>query len=420
MKLDPSKVVRAALNMAVLAAAFAGATAHAVPYALSADGNAVVRIISQKAAPTLNTALVSSAYPGWTVNNNPAVGGSFATSTYTAGWAGGAGGATFKGSYSQTNAVSTGKQLNYIQIIHTNDPLGGATSPYLDPQPNDDTLPFYWTNAEASGFGTSKTVSFSDFSKRDPASLSTINPITWMADLYPVEYDGATTVNVGNGVQWGWTMNKATVGSASGTFNGPSPTCPPAACSGIGTNAISWGTGSPGGLSFTGSAFAPTVGDLFKIGTLNYTNGATAVGSALDGISLDIALGFDNVSDLNFVYRAGMSINNTPNTSDPIASADFVKFSAGSFGASFNVVEGASASADLMARLTPVLMLTPGMVGDKNPFEVPDALSFIGYNLELVALANPSAGGFVTDIPLPGSLPLLLIALAAVRLSRRK
>ena len=38
--------------------------------------------------------------------------------------------------------------FNYVQTIRTNIPIGNATSPYDDPQPADDNLPFYWTNNE--------------------------------------------------------------------------------------------------------------------------------------------------------------------------------------------------------------------------------------------------------------------------------
>jgi RHS repeat-associated protein len=41
--------------------------------------------------------------------------------------------------------------FNFVQTIRTNKPLGGARSPYNDPQPPDDNLPFYWTNAELPG-----------------------------------------------------------------------------------------------------------------------------------------------------------------------------------------------------------------------------------------------------------------------------
>ena len=36
--------------------------------------------------------------------------------------------------------------LNWIQTIRTNRPNGNASSPYNDPQPSDDELPFYYTN----------------------------------------------------------------------------------------------------------------------------------------------------------------------------------------------------------------------------------------------------------------------------------
>ena len=392
-------------------------TASAVPFALSPDGNAVVRITPQTSAPALDTSLVTTAYPGWTVTNGAADGGSFTTSTYTAGWSGGGGGAQFAGSYSQTKSVGAGAQLNYIQIVDSNVSIARETYPLIDPIPNDDTLPFYFTNSEVASRSTTKSASFSDFSRRDAASLSSTNPITWSANLYPVVYDRATTVVVGNGVQWGWTMKPATVGSAAATFNSPSPTCPPATCSGIGTSSIAWGTGSPGGMSFSGDSFAPKVGDPFKLGTLRYTNGATFVGSALDGISLDIALGFDNVPERNFIYHAGLTITNTPNTDDPIASADFVTFATGGFSDSFHVLEGASATADLMAKLTPMFSITPSSIVDKDPFTNPGALAFLGYDLQLVAFANPSGGGFVTGVPSPGTFALFLIGLVALQMA---
>ena len=72
------------------------------------------------------------------------------------------------------------------------------------------------------------------------ASLSSTDPITWNASLYPVIQEVGNVIKVGNGVKRGWDMKPATVGSASGTFKAPSPTCPPATCSGIGASSVNW------------------------------------------------------------------------------------------------------------------------------------------------------------------------------------
>lgn len=413
-----SRFLRSPLAALVLCSAVS--LAWSADYAIAPDGNAVVRVTASGALTSagFDASLVTSAYPGWTVTKAAAAaGGAIAQTTYQAGWENGGGGAKFEADYLQTNSVAAGKQLHYLQVITTNDPLNGAVSPYIDPQPNDDNLPFYWTTGEVAGKSTSKTVHFSDFSKRDPATLSTTNPITWDANLYQVEYDGANAVTVRDGVSWGWTMKPATVGSASGIFSGPAPTCPPATCSGLGTDTINWGIGQPGGLSFQGAAFAPVVGDAFKIGTLFYINGATQAGSSIDGIDLDIALAFDNVAEANLSYHSRLAITNTPNTDDPLASADFVYFSVGGFPYSFNVLEGALASVDVMAKLTPQLAVVPAGIGaadaDKNPGGVLNP-GIAGFDVTLVGFANPSGGGFLQPIPEPSTWLLFMLGLGGL------
>lgn len=111
---------------------------------------------------------------------------------------------------------------------------------------------------------------------------------------------------------------------ATATFNTPSRYLPTSDVFRYRNEFNLMGHWQPRRTSFTG-VLRPQGRRPFKLGTLSYKNGATTVGSALDGITLDIALGFANVPELNFVYHAGLSINNTPNTADPIASADFVK-----------------------------------------------------------------------------------------------
>src|SRR5687768_18274631 len=97
----------------------------------------------------------------------------------------------------------------------------------------------------------------------------------------------------------------ADAGTSTGTFLDPTPSCPPATCSGIGTNSFSWGEAeSPGNtagsLSFSAGSFAPAPGETFKLGTLTYHNGATASGTEVSSVGLDIALSFNDVPQNNF------------------------------------------------------------------------------------------------------------------------
>jgi len=95
--------------------------------------------------------------------------------------------------------------LNFIQMVDTNRPLGGATSPYIDPRPNDDTEPFYWTDAEAAAERNAAgngTLAFRDTSSRScNTHPATIN---WRGTLLVAQEVNATTVNVYDGVNWGW------------------------------------------------------------------------------------------------------------------------------------------------------------------------------------------------------------------------
>jgi len=69
--------------------------------------------------------------------------------------------------------------LQFIQMVSTSAPLNGTTTPYIDPRPNDDTYPFYWTSAEIGSHRNSMagSISFSDFSQRTLGHPP--NLITW-------------------------------------------------------------------------------------------------------------------------------------------------------------------------------------------------------------------------------------------------
>ena len=69
----------------------------------------------------------------------------------------------------------------YIQTITTNAPLGGAISPYNDPQPGDDNKPFYYTDAELTG---QQNINGQDLDFYDrPTRSASANGTTWNGEL---------------------------------------------------------------------------------------------------------------------------------------------------------------------------------------------------------------------------------------------
>ncbi len=96
----------------------------------------------------------------------------------------------------------------WVQIIDTNVPLGGTTSPYVDPRPNDDTYPFYWRVADE---GAAGRLDFSDSPSRECPCLGNV---TWHAELYLADWYekpmGATTdtyLILYDGIRWGFEIN---------------------------------------------------------------------------------------------------------------------------------------------------------------------------------------------------------------------
>jgi hypothetical protein len=107
--------------------------------------------------------------------------------------------------------------LRWVQLITTTNPLNGATSPYIDPYPNDgsDGAPFYYHSGEIAdhtngskdhGFGTNYDLHFYDYSSRIHPLPVPFSPISWTAQLYLVEWDGNKKVTFHNGIEWGWEM----------------------------------------------------------------------------------------------------------------------------------------------------------------------------------------------------------------------
>jgi RHS repeat-associated protein len=78
--------------------------------------------------------------------------------------------------------------VRWVQTIRTNNPLGGATSPYNDPQPPDDAKPFYWTDAELPDY---KNKGGQDLIFYDrPTRSASKDGVTWEGELSAVINSG--------------------------------------------------------------------------------------------------------------------------------------------------------------------------------------------------------------------------------------
>ena len=67
--------------------------------------------------------------------------------------------------------------FKFTQTIDTNAPLHGADAPYVDPHPNDDMKPFYWTDVEQRMYPTT----FKDHPSRNPPTGTAVT--YWQATL---------------------------------------------------------------------------------------------------------------------------------------------------------------------------------------------------------------------------------------------
>jgi hypothetical protein len=107
----------------------------------------------------------------------------------------------------QANGVSaTAKHpdgFKFTQTIDTNVPLGGVTSPYVDPRPNDDAKPFYWTDAEQAANPTT----FRDAPTRPAPAAGSTN---WDATLVLNGVNEATrTVTAYDALTYGFSRDNA-------------------------------------------------------------------------------------------------------------------------------------------------------------------------------------------------------------------
>ena len=90
-------------------------------------------------------ARLAAEFPAWTFTYAAGgLAGTLTLNTYNAGSKGPHnGGAIIDATYSRAAGDPALGNLQFIQMVDTNRPLGGNTTPYIDPRPNDDTEPYY-------------------------------------------------------------------------------------------------------------------------------------------------------------------------------------------------------------------------------------------------------------------------------------
>jgi hypothetical protein len=209
-------------------------------------------------------------------------------------------------------------------------------------------------------------------------------------------------------------------GSASGVFVDPQPLG--AVVSGEGTSEFTWGVpgegfSQPCWLAFGGRSFTATPkgkNDYFSLGTLSYYNSTTQAGTEADAVDLDVTLSFRTPAGTKpKTFNFPLQLLNSPNTDDPIASADSVFLSMPSdrtqvfktpsggqyslelagFGAitgegfqevnKFFVLESESASAELLGRFVPVPDIVPSKLRwDTQKGGLSISYQIVGANLD--------------------------------------
>jgi len=164
----------------------------------------IVNLAPAAAGGLLDTTFTAdlAQYPGWTLNfAGAALGGKLNVKTYSAtDLGGGVGGANLNATYVPGVGDPPGV-LTFLQVFVQTGTFPNAT--HVDPNPNDDTQPFYYTAAEQTANG----LTFSDNPQTNSASVTSPSTRTTTFSNYLVTFDATKkTVTAYDGFQWGYSV----------------------------------------------------------------------------------------------------------------------------------------------------------------------------------------------------------------------
>ncbi|MDY7012798.1 MAG: choice-of-anchor K domain-containing protein, partial [Cyanobacteriota bacterium] len=232
-----------------------------------------------------------------------------------------------------------------------------------------------------------------------------------------------------------WFFNQRTTleGIAEAIFINPKlDSSPNATVSGIGTNSIDWGIpvnppGFPSSLLIEEFDFAANLNEPFVLGEITFTNGTIEGDTGIDFVDLLLELTIDvpqlNISNRTIEELRKVDIVNTLNVAgDPNASADFVTIPPPrglnlGFGNAFHVIEGETATASLIGRITetglndlPIIEIDGDEPDLDDLGDVPSLLNQPTnreFSFELLGFGQVLSGsGFITStaVPEPSSI----------------
>ncbi len=184
---------------------------------------------------------------------------------------------------------------------------------------------------------------------------------------------------------------------------------------GVGTTDFSWGEPASSSdvssrLGYSGSLFSINENDEFIFGTMTYFNGTIVNGTGATGVDLDVSLSFGTPSGLEEDFAFNLGLINSPNSSDPIASADYVNFD-NSVSSNFFTSDGVDYTLEFLGFGS----LAGGGFTEESSFHI---FENEGAQVDLIGRITSTPG--TPSVPEPSILFMLLPALGMLSVKYRK